>query len=68
MAAIDTTRATLNTGTPGLISRFFTGAAAAFVAWNDERKTRNAIAVLTDRELEDIGLVRGDLDSLAARR
>ena len=36
--------------------------------WNDERVTRNALASLSDRELEDIGLVRGDIDLVAERR
>lgn len=30
-------------------------------AWNDIRRTRAALSQLTDRELEDIGLSRGDL-------
>lgn len=34
---------------------------AAFAAWNDKRATRKALEKLTDRELEDIGLVRGDI-------
>jgi len=29
--------------------------------WNDIRRTRAALSQLTDRELEDIGLSRGDL-------
>lgn len=37
---------------------------AAIVAWNDVRVTRNALAKLSDRELEDIGLTRGDIDRL----
>ena len=36
--------------------------------WNDARVTRNALASLSDRELEDIGLVRGDIDLVAERR
>ena len=35
------------------------------VDWNDARVTRNALSALTDRELEDIGLVRGDIDQVA---
>ena len=67
MAAFDTTRTTY--GATGLFGR--TGAAitaliGAIVAWNDARVTRNALAKLTDRELEDIGLVRGDIDDVAA--
>ena len=66
MATFDTTRTTY--GTPSIFGRF--GAAlnavvAGIVAWNDERVTRNALSQLSDRELEDIGLVRGDIDVVA---
>lgn len=33
-------------------------------AWNDARVTRNALSRLSDRELYDIGLVRGDIDDI----
>ncbi|CAM8626944.1 COG5457 Uncharacterized conserved small protein [Paracoccaceae bacterium] len=36
--------------------------AAALAAWNDARVTRNALAKLSDRELDDIGLCRGDIE------
>lgn len=39
----------------------------AVAAWNIQRKTRNALSKLSDRELADIGLHRGDLDNLPAR-
>lgn len=32
--------------------------------WNDARTTRKALAKLSDRELDDIGLCRADLDRL----
>jgi uncharacterized protein YjiS (DUF1127 family) len=35
------------------------------IAWNDARTTRNALSTLTDRELDDIGLVRGDIDRIS---
>lgn len=35
--------------------------------WNDARLTRNALDKLTDRELDDIGLCRGDIDSFRVR-
>jgi len=31
-------------------------------AWNDARRTRNALSQLSAHELEDIGLSRGDID------
>lgn len=30
-------------------------------AWNEARITRNALSKLSDRELDDIGLTRGDI-------
>lgn len=36
----------------------------AVSAWNDKRVTRNALNALSTRELEDIGLSRGDIASL----
>ncbi|MEQ3749089.1 MAG: DUF1127 domain-containing protein [Celeribacter sp.] len=32
--------------------------------WNDTRLTRKALSSLTDRELDDIGLTRRDVDAL----
>jgi uncharacterized protein YjiS (DUF1127 family) len=50
-------------GYTSLASRFFT----ALATWNDARLTRNELAKLSDRELDDIGLTRGDIDQVAAR-
>ncbi|GHE00132.1 hypothetical protein U879_09880 [Defluviimonas sp. 20V17] len=36
--------------------------------WNDVRLTRHALDKLSDRELEDIGLCRGDIDGLGKQR
>lgn len=33
--------------------------------WNDARTTRNSLNRLSDRELSDIGLSRGDIDNVA---
>lgn len=33
-------------------------------AWNASRETRAALSRLSDHELDDIGLVRGDIDTL----
>ena len=66
MAAFDTTRTTY--GAPGLFGRIgdaLSTAIANVVAWNDQRVTRNALNKLSDRELEDIGMVRGDIDYVA---
>jgi uncharacterized protein YjiS (DUF1127 family) len=37
---------------------------ASLAAWNDARMTRKALSRLTDRELDDIGLCRGDIESI----
>ena len=66
MAAFDTTLTTSGTA-------IFASRAVAFVsdlglsvsAWNDARVTRNALTDLSDRELADIGLARGEIDSIA---
>jgi uncharacterized protein YjiS (DUF1127 family) len=67
MAAIETSRpapfgaiATYRTIT------FLTALVNAVAAWNDARVTRNALSRLSDRELDDIGLCRGDIDRLGA--
>lgn len=33
--------------------------------WNDRRVTRKLLAVLSDRELADIGLTRSDINNLS---
>lgn len=50
---------------PSHISGLFSAFVAAIVAWNDARVTRNALSRLSDRELDDIGLSRGDIDRIA---
>jgi len=42
--------------------------ATALVVWNERRVTRNALSRLSDRELEDIGLTRGDIPAVARKR
>ncbi|KEO61167.1 hypothetical protein DT23_10560 [Thioclava indica] len=37
---------------------------ASVLEWNDLRVTRKALAKLSDRELDDIGLTRFDLNRL----
>lgn len=65
MAAIETTRP----APFGAITtyRAFNRVGNAFgmlATWNDARITRNALGKLSDRELDDIGLCRGDIDTL----
>jgi uncharacterized protein YjiS (DUF1127 family) len=40
----------------------------AALFWNDARLTRNALESLSNRELEDIGLSRGDILTVAGAR
>ncbi|MEM6578648.1 MAG: DUF1127 domain-containing protein [Pseudomonadota bacterium] len=42
----------------------FTRLAASIAHWNENRRTRAALARLSDRELDDIGLSRADIDRL----
>ena len=63
MSAFDTSSVMANNGHISFASRIV----AAVAAWNDARQTRNELAKLTDRELDDIGLTRGDIDRVAAR-
>lgn len=52
----------------GRVSAVFTAAFAALSTWNDARITRHALGKLSDRELDDIGLCRGDIDRMTADR
>lgn len=47
---------------------FFGAIVAAFAGWNDARVTRKSLSHLSDRELDDIGLCRGDIESIVAAR
>ena len=60
MAVYETSRS-LNEGVRADARGFFATLTDAVVAWNDRRVTRNALSALTARELEDIGLTRGDI-------
>lgn len=51
----------------GRVSTVFADTFAALSVWNDARITRKALGKLSDRELDDIGLSRGDIDQLASR-
>jgi uncharacterized protein YjiS (DUF1127 family) len=60
MSALSTNRSPVS----GLAS-FVSSAVTAVAAWNDARITRKALSRLSDRELDDIGLCRGDIDVIA---
>jgi uncharacterized protein YjiS (DUF1127 family) len=46
-------------------SRMLADLFGRIAAWNDARVTRKSLSALTDRELDDLGLVRGDIDDIA---
>lgn len=47
---------------------FVTSLFSAVIAWNDARRIKADLSRLSDRELADIGLNRGDIDDVAAQR
>lgn len=65
MAVLDTTRAPGHGH--GLFDRLLRAAQSALgrlAQWNDVRLTRKALSRLSDRELDDIGLTRADVEFL----
>jgi uncharacterized protein YjiS (DUF1127 family) len=68
MALLDFTAAPIRAHSlGGRLSATLARTAAALVTWNDARVTRKALGQLSDRELDDIGLCRGDIDDIALR-
>ncbi|WP_299841801.1 DUF1127 domain-containing protein [uncultured Roseovarius sp.] len=61
MAVIDTTRSHAATG---FIGHTVAKIGAAVTAWFEARATRRALSQLSDRELDDIGLSRSDIDRI----
>lgn len=61
MAAIETSR---TAGAGGIIGHTVEKIVNFVTAWNDARVTRRALSNLTDRELDDIGLTRGDVSRI----
>jgi uncharacterized protein YjiS (DUF1127 family) len=62
MSAYEMNRVAANAGVTGVVSRIV----AMLGEWNDARVTRKALSKLSDRELDDIGLNRGDVERMAA--
>lgn len=62
MAVLDTTNVAVGTGNG--LGRAVRRLIASASSWNDKRITRKALSRLSDRELEDIGLNRGDIDRI----
>lgn len=66
MASFDTTRPVAG-HSAGNITSFFVNLFGTVAAWNDARITRNSLSKLSARELDDIGLTYGDIDTIATR-
>jgi uncharacterized protein YjiS (DUF1127 family) len=67
MAATETTRpAPFGAITTYRFVQTLDRAVSLFSAWNDARVTRKALSKLSDRELDDIGLCRGDIETIGA--
>ncbi len=67
MAFYDNARIAHGLGFATRLATVFSRMSDAFTAWNDARVTRKALAQLSDRELDDIGLCRGDIDLVINR-
>ena len=67
MAFLDTYRTKTFTKSRNIIVKFITNMFSELVNWNDARVTRNALSQLSARELNDIGLVPGDIDRISRR-
>jgi len=65
MTAIDITRPTHSR--MGFIANFPRGLFTAISEWQASNATRRALQKLTDRELNDIGLDRWDVEHLTSR-
>lgn len=65
MAAFETTRpAPFGATSACHFIQFVSNVLATVKGWNDARVTRKALSALSDRELDDIGLCRGDIDRI----
>ncbi|MCA3439936.1 MAG: DUF1127 domain-containing protein [Rhodobacter sp.] len=65
MAAFETTRpAPFGATSTYHFIQFVSNVLATVKGWNDARVTRKALSALSDRELDDIGLCRADIDRI----
>ena len=65
VAALDTPRARSGNAASGRISALLGTGLRSLSRWNDARITRKALSRLSDRELDDIGLTRSDIDQVS---
>lgn len=62
MAAFDTSRPY---AVAPRFEAFLSGLVGMVISWNDARIIRAELNRLSDQELDDIGLARGDIDDIA---
>jgi uncharacterized protein YjiS (DUF1127 family) len=68
MAATEMTRpAPFGAITTYRFVQFADAAITTVKGWNDARLTRNALNKLSNRELDDIGLCRGDIETIGVQ-
>ena len=67
MAYLDTSRSSAISASRTILANFAATVFTAFIRWNDARITRKALSQLTLRELNDIGLVPGDIERITRR-
>ena len=61
MSTIELNRSVAVGGVGNVVANFF----SMLSTWNDARVTRRELSRLSDRELDDIGLCRGDIERIA---
>ena len=62
MATTANTHAPLGAATILHVVDAFFGTYEKAVSWNESRKTRRALSELSDKQLDDVGLCRADID------
>ena len=67
MAFLGVSHTTTFTTSSNIILKFIISMFGKLIKWNDSRITRNALSQLSARELNDIGLVPGDIDRISRR-
>ena len=67
MAFLDVSHTTTFRTSSNIILKFFLSMFDKLIKWNDSRITSNALSQLSVRELNDIGLVPGDIDRISRR-
>ena len=68
MALFDASRPVVaNTGFGARLQTLLARISGAVIEWNEQRITRNELAKLSDHQLDDLGLTRGDVDTLYRR-